>query len=42
MTAQIKIISELEKVAKNGNKYKLVYVEIEISGTKLVRRIAIF
>lgn len=42
MNAQIKVISEMEKVAKNGNKYKLVYVEIEINGTKFVRRFALF
>lgn len=42
MESTIKVISVVEKVAKNGNKYRLVYVEIVLDGRKEVRRIALF
>lgn len=42
MTAEIKIIHEMKKVAKNGNKYTLVLAVIKIGGQEFVRRFAIF
>lgn len=42
MTAEIKVLTVLEKVAKNGNAYREIWVEIKIENQVFVRKLVAF
>jgi len=42
MTASVRIVSEIERVAKNGSRYKEVWCEITVGTTVFMRRFAVF
>lgn len=42
MNAAIKVVSEIARVAKNGNKYREVWCEITIGNFVFMRKFVIF
>lgn len=42
MSSEIKVLTVIEKVAANGNRYKEIWVEIKIDNQVFVRKLVSF